>query len=375
MTAEVVSQAAPHAPLNSLLTYSLDNYEWAKGIVVKNQTLGPRVAPLLQFGEDTTKKVLGASPIKLESVIEAVDTRVDKAVVYTTETVQKVREAPGKIKNKSLTAVHDKLNTIKVDKDEEPAELALSTIADDVRVISSERLSLLLDASEGYLQQYLPISDEDKEEIKVEAPKGELKPIAIRSYRQSKVAAKRLQEQIINKITTLKATTEDRVHVDLIKYNEFLNKQKDSVKGTIYLALEKIDEKAVQPTKEVANKATEVVKTRVIAPTKARFDSVAIPFQNRIIRIWTVIGDEYDQKVVRPRNQIVEMFRKELQIQQELAKQQSNNEELTITAGLKAVVAAASARLSKEWEVRVKPAVKKVLGRETGEEEDDEDSE
>jgi len=364
-------------PLTSLLTYSLDNYEWAKGIVAKNQTLGPRVAPLLQFGEDTTKKVLGASPVKLEAVIEAVDTRVDKAVVYTTETVQAVREAPGKLKNKTLTTVHSKLNDIKVDKDEEPAELGVSTIAEDVKVITSERLSMLLDASEGYLAQYLPISEEDKEEIKVEAPKGELKPIAVRSYRQSKIAAKRLQEQIINKITGLQATTKERVHVDLIKYSEFLDKQKEAVSGTIVLALEKVDAKAVQPTKEVVNKATNAVKTKVLVPAKERFDSVAIPFQNRVVRIWTVIGDEYDQKVVRPRAQIVQMFREELALQQELAKQKSGSgDDLTITAGLKAVVAAASARLQKEWEVRVKPTVKKVLGRKTEDEEvDDEDSE
>lgn len=379
--AQVVSdQAAPIAPLGTVLKLSLENYEWAKDYVVSNKTLGPRVSPLLEFGENTTKKVLDASPIKLETVVEAVDTRVDAAVTYGSETVQKVREAPGKIKNKSLSAVHNKLNDIKVDKDEEPAELALATVADDVKVITSERLSMLLDASEGYLAQYLPISEEDKEEIKVEVAKGELKPLATRAGKQSKVAAKRMQEQILAKISGLKARTSEVVHVDLVKYSEYLDKQKTNVTTRIYVALEKVDEKAVQPVKEVTAKGVNAVNTRLIVPAKERLLSVRLPFQDRFVRIWTVVGEEYEAKIVKPRAQIVQMFREELAIQKELAREKSGSgEDLTITAGLKAVVAAARARLAKELDGRVYPTINRVLGRSNEEEEkqyeDEEDSE
>jgi hypothetical protein len=184
-----------------LVNFSLDNYEWAKDYVVNNKTLGPRVSPLLEFGENTTKKVLDASPIKLESVIEAVDTRVDRVVTGTVETTQAVIAAPGNLKNKTLEFTHEKLNLIKIDKDATEADLAVSTIAEDVKVITSERWNMLLDASEGYMAQYLPISEEDKEDIKVEAQKGELKPLAIRSFRQTKVLARRTPEKLFSKVS------------------------------------------------------------------------------------------------------------------------------------------------------------------------------
>lgn len=352
-----------HAPMGSLLNFSLDNYEWAKDYVVNNKTLGPRVSPLLEFGENTTKKVLDASPIKLETVIEAVDTRVDRVVTGTVETTQAVIAAPGNLKNKTLEFTHEKLNLIKIDKDATEADLAVSTIAEDVKVITSERWNMLLDASEGYMAQYLPISEEDKEDIKVEAQKGELKPLAIRSFRQTKLLARRTPEKLFSKVSGITTRTKEAVHVDLIKYSEYLDKQKQNVTTTVYVAWEKVDEKVVQPTKEVAVKSSEAIKNKVLIPVKDRVVAIRLPFHDRIVNIFAVVGDEYETRVVRPRAQIVKMFREELELQQQLAKKESSNDDLTITDGLKAVVAAARTRISKEWEVRAMPTVNQVLGR------------
>lgn len=378
---EVVAVAAPVAPVGASVKYGLDTYEKLKEVVVSNKMVGARVGPLFELTESTTKRVLEVSPIKLESVIDAVDTRVDAAVTYGTETAQKVYEALGKLKNKTTAAIHTRLNSVKVDQEAEtPEEVNFSTVADDLSVIASERLSMALDASEGFMAQYLPISDEDKEELKVEVAKGELKPLAFRAGRQSKVAAKRLQEQIINKMTGLKTRTTEVVHVDLVKYSEFLDKQKTAVTNTIYIALEKVDEKAVQPVKDIAAKGANAVNTRVIVPARERVSAVRIPFQGRMVAIWTVIGEGYEAKIVKPRAQIVQMFKEELALQQELAREKSGSgEDLSIAAGLKAVVTAARARVTKEFDGRIVPFVNKVLGRaapeDTYDEDEDEDSE
>merc|ERR1712107_78903 len=94
-----------------------------------------------------------------------------------------------------------------------------------------------------------------------------------------------------------------------------------------------------------------------------RVVAIRLPFHDRIVNIFAVVGDEYETRVVRPRAQIVKMFREELELQQQLAKKESSNDDLTITDGLKAVVAAARTRISKEWEVRAMPTVNQVLGR------------
>mmetsp|Transcript_22588 Transcript_22588/g.42275 ORF Transcript_22588/g.42275 Transcript_22588/m.42275 type:complete len:419 (+) Transcript_22588:204-1460(+) len=355
------------APLGSLMGVSLENYKWAKDLVASNKTLGPRMSPLIEYTEETTLSVLKKSPIQVEDIVTAVDTRVDRAVHYGSDTFKTVREGPSKITNKTLKSVHERLNQLKLEGDEDVSEPGVSTIAGDAKVITTERLSKLLDASEGYLAQYLPVSEEDRETLKVDAGKGEFKPIAIRAGRQGKVAAVRLQEQALAKVSGLKKRTSEVVHVDLVKYSEFLDKQKSNVKQTFYVTLDKIDESLIKPTKETATKATDAVKNRVINPAKERIVSIELPFKDRIVYVWTVVGDEYDARVVQPRDQIVKLFREELASQQDLAKQKSG-EDLTITAGLKAVLNAASHRFSKEWEVRVSPTIAKVLGRKSGSE-------
>jgi hypothetical protein len=53
MTAVVVADK-PLAPLSSLVDVSLLYYKAAKEIVAANKTLGPRVSPLLAYGEEKT---------------------------------------------------------------------------------------------------------------------------------------------------------------------------------------------------------------------------------------------------------------------------------------------------------------------------------
>jgi len=346
MTAVVVADK-PVAPLSSLVDVSLLYYKAAKEIVAANKTLGPRVSPLLAYGEEKTLIVLKKSPIQVEDVVSAVDSRVDASVQYAKETVESIRAAPSKVAKKT------------------------AEVTEETKVATAEKLNLLLDASAGYLAQYLPLSEEEQLEIKGdEASKKELKPAAARAGKQSKVAAKKIQELALAKFGGIKERTGNVVHVDLVKYSEFLDNQKENVKQTIFITLDKINEKVVEPTKEVAEKGKNAVQKRVIEPVNARVQAITIPIQDRVVKIWTLAGDEYNARVVQPRDQIVSMFREELALQQELAKQKSG-EDLTITAGLKAVIAAARARLSKEWEIRVSPALAKALGRQ-GEYEEEE---
>ena len=341
--------AAPVTPLGSLVDVSLSYYKVAKEIVAANKTLGPRVSPLLAYGEEKTLVVLKKSPIKVEDVVAAVDSRVDASVKYTMQTVEALRAAPAQAVAKTQAK------------------------AEEVQQATAVRLDSLLDASAGYLAQYLPLNEEEKAELKgTEAESSkELKPVAIRAGKQGKVAAKKLQELALAKVQGLKKRTGDVVHVDLVKYSEFLDAQKENVKQTLFITLDKINEKVVEPTKEVAEKSRAVVNKRVIEPVNQRVQMVAIPIQDRVIKVWTMVGDEYNNRVVQPRDQIVSMFREELALQQELAKQKSG-EDLTITAGLKAVIAAARARLSKEWEVRISPSLARVLRRNNGEFEEEE---
>lgn len=384
MTAAAVKQEEfSKMTMSHLVNVSTENYKWAKDWVAQNKTLGSRVSPLIEFTEEQTLTLLKKNNVNVEEVISAVDAKVEQAIEYTaktviqageytSETVKQVREAPAKLTSSTLAMVHENLKKLRVEQGEEEGseEVTVSKIAEDAKSITAERLNQLLDASEGYLAQYLPISDDDKKEMKVEGAKGELKPLAVRATKQGRLAAKRLQEQAFNNLQGLKMRTDKVVHVDLVKYSEFLDKQKDNALQTIYLTLEKFDEKVVKPTKEAAAEGVKVVEERVsegvkvvgervITPAKQRIVSVELPFRDSIVHVWTVVGDEYNHRVVQPRDQIVQMFREELALQQELAKQKSG-EDLTVTAGLNAVVAAARARLSKEWEVRISPTLAKI---------------
>lgn len=399
MTVELAEKKAAEgiSPLGYLVDLGLDNYKWGKDLVVENKTLGPRVGPIVSYGEEKFVSVLKRSPIQVEDVVTAVDSRVEKVVTYSAEKIQTVRETPGKLKNATLTFAHEKLQSLKVDTtpedDEETKEgedLSVGTVVVDARVVTAERLNMFLDASEGYLQQYLPPSElaegenVEEEPLGIEGKKTEIRPVANRALRLSKVAAKRVQERALSRVGQLKRRTTDVVHVDLVKYSEWLDKQKNGVKDTIYISLEKVDNKLVKPAKETigqrveqvqvyAGKTQDAIKTRVITPAKERIVAIRLPFHDRIINVWTTVGNQYNEKVIKPRDQIIQMFREELALQQELAKR-DNGEDMTIGDGLAAVIAAARARLSKEYEVRISPVLSKFMGKNTDFEEDEEKS-
>lgn len=356
---EVAVVAPVQAPLQSTIDYTLSTYNSAKDYVAASKTLS-KLNPIINFGEETTVSILKKSPVAVEELVAAIDSRIEKSATKVSDTVSAVAAAPGKAKDKTLTKIHEKLNELKLEKDEEETpEVELATVATDAKIITAERLAKLLDASEELLQMYLAIDEEDKAEITVEAGKGELKPLALRGFKQTKVAAKRIQDLGLSKVNGFTEKTQGDVK-DLT----------NNVKQTIYITLEKLDEKLLQPTKDVAKKGKDAVKNRVIDPASETVESITLPFKNRVVKVWTVVGEQYDQRVVQPREEIVKMFKEELQLQQQLAKEKSG-EDLTIAAGLKAVVAAARARLSKEWQVRVSPALAKVLGR-NGEYEEEE---
>eukprot|EP00516_Mucochytrium_quahogii_P004210 CAMPEP_0203746144 /NCGR_PEP_ID=MMETSP0098-20131031/1673_1 /ASSEMBLY_ACC=CAM_ASM_000208 /TAXON_ID=96639 /ORGANISM=" , Strain NY0313808BC1" /LENGTH=454 /DNA_ID=CAMNT_0050634129 /DNA_START=66 /DNA_END=1430 /DNA_ORIENTATION=- len=386
--------------VSRLVDMGLENYKWGKDLTLQNKLVGARVGPLVNFAEEKLQAGLNVSPVKVEDVVSALDSRVEKAVTYTVETktaiqtrvensvsytqekVSKAAEKPGQWKNDTLGYVHDKLQQLKVEEKPEEEESAdVSMIVNDAKVVTAERLNLLLDASAGYLEQYLPPMEEGAEEsLTVEGKTTEIRPVANRALRLSKVAAKRMQDRALSKMGQLKLRTSNVVHVDLLKYSEWLDLE--SKKETVKVTMQKVDERLVKPTKEelsrrveqvekVAGQTKEMINSRVIAPAKAHLEPIYLPVRDGVIRVWTNVGDEYAERVAKPRDQIIKMFRDELKEQQLLAKKKSGDEQMTIGAGLAAVVAATRTRLSREWEVRISPAFERFMGR--TEEDDEED--
>lgn len=363
MPAAVMEEEKP-AFLGRLVDMGVENYKWSKDLVAQNKTLGPRLSPVITYTEETTLSLLGKSPIAVDDVVTAVDSRVDKVVTFTGEKVQAVRDAP---KN-TFGYVHDKLSSLRVEQEEGDAEdtesedPSVTTLLTDVKSVSAERLNLLLDASEGYLQQYLPPTEEEQEELKVEGKISELRPLPTRFYKISKVTVNKIGQTAVSKSREITERTKNTVHVDLIKYSEWLDK---SVKEPVAKRLAIVDEKlaisqkvtrvdiaVVQPIKAQVNKRVEQVDGKLVQPAKEKF-----------VLVVTTISSKYDEKVVQPRDQIIQMFREELDTQKALAAEKSGGEDLTIAAGLSAVVAAARARLTNEWEVRVAPTLSRFMGR------------
>lgn len=366
-----MTQVAPSVPVDEQVAIlgnawkaSVDRYEWAKGVVGQNKSFGTHVTSILDFGEMTAKMAHDASPIKLDEVIGALDTRVDQALTFGSEKAASVVAMQDKLKHDALTLVHDKLTEVKGTENAEvkPEDLGIALIADDVKTLTTEKLGKVLDVSESYLAQYLPIDDEDLKELSVDSPKHELKTVAIRSYKQGKIAAKGLQESVISKMSNLQMRAKEVVHVDLIKYSEYLNDKTQQIPATLYVAWENVNESVTDFASTASEGNAEKIKEQYIRPARERLVAARLQFHDRLVNIWTVVGDKYEQRIMRPGEQIIQMFREELALQQELAMERNgSDDELTIAAGLNAVVAAARARLSKEIEVRVYPAWSKYV--------------
>jgi len=377
--AEVVEVEQKGGLVSQLVSYGVETYYKGKDVLVKQPTLGPRLGPWVNFGEEKLQAGLKLSPYPVDQVVHAVDNRLDKVVNYTVETkdslagrAARVAAAPAQLKDASLVYMHDKIKNLKVEKDnsESPEEIGVTTVLVEAKSVTAERLNQLLDASEGYLQQYLPPTHEEPEDTD-EVITTEIRPTAVRAIKVSKVAAKRMQERALAKMTDLKLRTSNVVHVDLVKYSEWLDLE--GKKAVVVVQLQKVDDKLVQPAKEAMINASNKVNEKLVAPVLARVTAIRVPFSDDILRVWTVIGDKYNEKVVQPRAQIIEMFREELALQQELAKQKNGDEPMTISAGMQAVVTAARARLSKEWEIRISPSLQRVMGKASTEEEEEEE--
>lgn len=374
-------------PLARMVDFGLTNYGSVKDLVAQNKKLNQHISPLVNYSEETVVALLKKSPVQVEEIVKAVDSRVEKVAVSvgeryesvrktTSDTVQSVREAP----TRTLEYVHDKLSGLRIEEtpeeEKKEEEVDVHTVLVDAKEVTAEHLNVLLDASEGYLQQYLPPTEEEKEDIlSVGGKKTEIRPVANRVFNLSKVAATRMQTLALSKMGPIQMRAAENIaHVDLVKYSEWLDNQKEMAKDTIYISLEKLDEKLMKPAKDtlvtsvtqvqdMTEKSSVMIKEKVILPAKTKLESIEIPFQDHIVHVWTLVSDQYTSRVVEPRDQIIQMFREELALQQELAKQKTGGEEMTIQAGLEAVIAAARARLAKEWEVRVSPSLARFMGK------------
>uniref|UniRef100_A0A224ASZ0 Thraustochytrid-specific lipid droplet protein 1 n=1 Tax=Aurantiochytrium limacinum TaxID=87102 RepID=A0A224ASZ0_9STRA len=357
----------PHnGPVGKLIDMSYEQYSGAKDMLAKNQVIGKRLTPFVDWTENTTKAILRKSPVAVDKVVSAVDTRAERVVNFTSDKVQTIRDTP---KN-TLGYVHGKLKSLRTEPQEaENEEPGVRTIIITGKSAAAERLNVLLDSSEGYLKQYLPISDDEKA-LMVNGSKSEIRTVATRTVNLSKVAISKAIERALNRAGEIKERTKETIHVDLIRYNEWLDMNvKQPVSRRLKIVddklaisekVDKVDQKVVKPIKNSINRRVELIDAKVVTPVKEKF-----------VLVVTRVSDTYQHKVVEPRDQIIQMFREELSLQQEIAKSKSGEEELTISAGLSAVIAAAKSRLEKEYEVRVSPALHRFMGREKEEEIED----
>ncbi|GBG30721.1 Hypothetical Protein FCC1311_069412 [Hondaea fermentalgiana] len=361
-----VLQEPHNGPVGKLIDMSLEQYSGAKDLLAKNQVIGKRLTPFVDWTENTTKAILRKSPVAVDKVVTAVDTRAEAVVNFTSEKVQVMRETP---KN-TLGYVHGKLKSLRTEPSaEDDEEPGVRTILVTGKSAAAERLNVLLDAGEGYLKQYLPIPENEKSLV-IQGPKSEIRTVATRTVNLSKVAVTKTLEQALAKAGEIKARTKETIHVDLIRYNEWLDmnvktpvsKRLKIVDDKLAISekVDKVDQKLIKPLKSSVSRRVELIDAKVVTPVKEKF-----------VLVVTRVSDTYNAKVVEPRDQIIQMFREELSLQQEIAKSKSGEEELTISAGLSAVIAAARSRLEKEYEVRVSPTLSRFMGRDKEEEMED----
>jgi len=128
--------------------------------------------------------------------------------------------------------------------------------------------------------------------------------------------------------------------------------------------------------KAIVVKYYDIANEKIVDPTKDRLSKLNLPFQGRVVAAYKAAGNAYDTRIVKPREQILEMFREELARQRQKAKLMNGDPDkpLTIEAGLRAVVAAARARVKKEWETRVAPTVDRFRGKKAAAPEEEEEA-
>ena len=350
-------------PVGNLIDYLLDNYQTFKGVLNKNETLGPHVGPIVNFGEETTKSLIEKSPVNVKDFVAKVDSHMDAACSYGGNGVAAINQVPNKIKTGACELVMNKLSKMKLNPDEVKAEPNFTDVANNLKEITSERLSQLLDASEGYLYQYFPLSEDDAAKMKVNVGRGEFKPILSRTYLQGKVTASKLKETTLAKLGNLKKRTSEVVHIDLVKYSEYLDQHKETLKDIVSTSYDSFDQKVVNNIKTISQNTSQNIRSRVIDPVYQSMNSVQIHFKDYLILIHTTVVTEYECIVVRPRDQIIQIFKEELANQREIFEKHKNdpNDPPDILAGVKAVIFAFKTRVASRINVQLSPYLSNFL--------------
>lgn len=367
------------------------------------------VAPAVTFFEETVVKAAELSPVKLDrSTVETLDSNVDSAIKYGEETKEAVKAKVNSTKEivvdtvystkdavvervnctkdtvvETVTSTKDtvvgKVNTTKetvVDTVNSTKEALASQVActketvvgkvTSTKEAAVDTANQLLDVSESYVDHYLEELKEEEEEAKpvssdLEQERKETKAVGIRIFELSKTVSKRMQKRAFAGMDSLKLRTEQVVHLDLMQYSEML----DSAKGDV---LETYNTKIMLPAREKTIQAKKAaVEAKDVFVTKAsdakelivdsadevlvKVAAVRVPFtENDVMFYWTIAAEEADSRIIKPFGGLVESLQKEFAAEVDLLQSQekdvANAKELTLEAGLKALVAVLRRRTS-----------------------------
>lgn len=383
--------------VRAMLYKGYDGYAWSKEKALQSKVLKPRLEPSLNFLESKLSEAKGKLPV--EKVVDALDTRIDSTLKYSSDTLHGVVNKPVQLKNGTLMVLHKNLGKLKTeeasqeeskeeeaeeDKEnmperngngekEEEEEASLKVIYSDVKQITKERAAQVLDVSEELVNKYLPECEVEMKQADDESLITAKSNAAYRAFTLSKVVTKRMQRRALSRLDRLKLRTQEVTHVDLVKYSDMLDSRKAWLEQTKESVKAKVDEKVMQPLGKVGEKLghgygdlKEKAKSyQASAKTSLVQLKKKLPLVDRIGRMWAAVNEQCEEKIVKPAEKIVETFKVELHKQQEIVKNKEDdpNKPLTVEAGLRAVVAAARFRFKKEWETRVAPGLQAVLDR------------
>jgi len=233
-----------------------------------------------------------------------------------------------------------------------PGEMGIKIIFDDVSLLSSQRAQKILDVSETYVDKYLHEEDEEDElDVSVEE---KAKSAAARAFVLSKVVSKRMQKRALAGLTSLKLRTQEVVHIDLMKYSQMLDSGRHQI-GVAYdyskaYVMTTFENRVAVPARKVSNeigvKADEakVVAEKYGKQVADRVVAIKVPFTEKdVLYYLTTASETADKRIVKPLEEIVETFKKDLEVE---TKKQDPEKPLTIEAGFRALISASRYRAS-----------------------------
>merc|ERR1712227_625580 len=364
--------------ISSLLQQGLETYSSAKNAVLENKRLGEtvNVAPAVTFFEETVVKAAELSPVKLDrSTVETLDSNVDSALKYGEETKEAVKAKVNSTKEIVVDTVYSTKDAV-VERVNCTKDTVIETVTSTKETVvgkvtttkeaAADTANQLLDVSESYVEHYLEELKEEEEEAKpvssgLEQGRKEPKAVGTRIFELSKTVSKRMQKRAFAGMDSLKLRTEQVVHLDLMQYSEML----DSAKGDV---LETYNTKIVLPAREKTIQAKKAaVEAKDVCVAKAsdakelivisadevlvKVAAVRVPFtENDVMFYWTIAAEEADSRIIKPFGGLVESLQKEFAAEVDLLQSQeeddANSKELTLEAGLKALVAVLRRRTS-----------------------------